>query len=194
MPLLTDRIRTLEEDLLADPMRISAYHDLPFAIFQYEPDEEFLCRRELVQLARRLGNHGKTVVPISLARLLWESIEAAEGVEALVKEETAFGFERTQRTVTTILSDADFSPLPGRLATLVNSHDPGRTVVFLVRAGAMAPAIYRMAKLLEEMHGRTQVPMILFYPGHRAGETELRFMGMAGREQTGVYHYRVKIY
>jgi len=31
---LKDSIRTLEEDLTASPMRISAYHDLPFAILR----------------------------------------------------------------------------------------------------------------------------------------------------------------
>ncbi|MBI3990073.1 MAG: DUF1788 domain-containing protein [candidate division NC10 bacterium] len=187
-------MRTLEVDLLADPMRISAYHDLPFAIFQYDPPEEFACRREIVLLATRLHNRGKIVIPISLARLLWRTIEETEGLDAIAREEREFGFERAQRTVTTLLSDPDFKPLPDQLATLLASLDPDRAIVFLVRAGAMAPAIYRMAKLLEEMHGRTRVPMILFYPGHREGETDLSFMGMAGRGQMGTYNYRVKIY
>ncbi len=194
MPSLAERIKTLEEDLLADPMRISAYHDLPFAIFQYDPAEEFTCRREIVLLAIRLGNRGKVVTPISLGRLLWRTIEETEGLDAIVREETELGFDRAQRTITTLLSDEDFQPLPNQLAGLMEPLDSGRHVVFLVRAAAMAPSIYRMAKLLEEMHGRTQVPMILFYPGHREGETDLRFMGMASRAQTGVYNYRVKIY
>lgn len=194
MPSLAERIRTLEGDLLADPMRISAYHDLPFAVFQYDPAEEFTCRREIVLLATRLGNRGKVVTPISLGRLMWRTIEETEGLDAIVREEIELGFDRAQRTITTLLSDEDFKPLPNQLADLMASLDSTRNVVFLVRAGAMAPSIYRMAKLLEEMHGRTLVPMILFYPGHREGETDLRFMGMASRAQTGVYNYRVKIY
>ena len=194
MPSLAERIRTLEGDLLADPMRISAYHDLPFAIFQYDPSEEFTCRREIVLLATRLGNRGKVVTPISLGRLMWRTIEETEGLDAIVREEIELGFDRAQRTITTLLSDKDFKPLPDQLADVMGSLDSTRNAVFLVRAGGMAPSIYRMAKLLEEMHGRTLVPMILFYPGHCEGETDLRFMGMASRAQTGVYNYRVKIY
>ncbi len=194
MQSLEERISRLEADLLADPMRISAYHDLPFAIFHYEPAEEFRCRRALVQLATRVENAGRRVYPFSLGRILWDSIRDTEGIDAIVKEEESFGFERAQRTITTILSDGDFKPLPDTLAKLLKPLDPARAVAFLVRAGAMAPEIYRMSKLLEELQGRTAVPIILFYPGHREGETDLRFMGMAERAQRGVYNYRVKIY
>ncbi len=194
MPSLDERIRTLEDDLLADPMRISVYHDLPFAIFQYDPRDEFACRREVMLLATRLRNASREVMPISLSRLLWDALRATEGVDAIAAEEQTLGFGRAQRTVSTILSDPDFKPLPQTLASLLAPLDPRRAVAFLARSGAMAPSIYRMSKLLEEMHGKTQVPIILFYPGDRQGETDLRFMGMPDRGEAGVYHYRVKIY
>jgi hypothetical protein len=56
----------------------------------------------------------------------------------------------------------------------------------------MAPAIYHMSKLLDEMQGRTRVTTILFYPGTLEGTTGLRFMGLKDREALG--NYRVKIY
>jgi hypothetical protein len=61
-----------------------------------------------------------------------------------------------------------------------------------MRAGVMAPALYQMSKLLDEMHGRTLVPTILFYPGTLEGATGLRFMALKEREALG--NYRVKIY
>jgi hypothetical protein len=67
-------------------------------------------------------------------------------------------------------------------------------LAFLVRVAALGPAIYRCAKLLDEMHGRTMVPIILFYPGKSDGESNLRFLDLPEREQTGAYNYRVKIY
>lgn len=51
-----------------------------------------------------------------------------------------------------------------------------------------------MSKLLDEMHRRTMVPMILFYPGAREGENELRFMDIQEIEGISGYNYRVKIY
>jgi hypothetical protein len=49
-----------------------------------------------------------------------------------------------------------------------------------------------MSKLLDEMHGRTTVTTILFYPGSIEGTTGLKFMAMKDYEALG--NYRVKIY
>lgn len=192
MPSLDANIKRLEEDLTATPVRISAYHDLPFAILRYDPEEEWDLRRRTRQLATRLGNAGKTVHIISLADLLWQAIEDTEGLDAVVELEEARGFEVAQQQVTTYLSDTDWRPLPDVLEERLKPLDPERDVVFLVRASAMAPAVYHMSRLLDEMQGRTRVTTILFYPGTLEGATGLKFMGLGSREAMG--NYRVKIY
>ncbi len=193
MPLLSERIELLREDLIADPPRISAYHDLPFAIFLYYPTEEFEYRQKLRLLAISLEqNHHRRVTCISLAGMMWEAIRETEGVAAIVEEEREMGFDRAQRTLSTLLSDPDFAPLPVALENRMRELDPATDVVFLVRAGVFAPAIYHMSKLLDEMKGRTAVPTVLFYPGGLEGNTGLIFMDMTDREAIG--NYRVKIY
>ncbi len=192
MSSLKERISQLESDVTAVPMRISAYHDLPFAILRYDPEDEWDLRREARHLATRLGHAGKEVRGISLADLLWEGIARSEGLETVTALERARGFEEAQAQVTTYLSDPDWSPLPDMLAERLRPLDPARHVAFLLRAGAMAPAIYHLSRLLDEMQGRTQVPTILFFPGTLEGTNGLRFMGLPGRETTG--NYRVKIY
>ena len=192
MSSLSADIRRLEEDLTANPMRISAYHDLPFAILRYDAEEEWDLRREARRLAVRLNNAGKRVHTISLADLMWEAIEDCEGLDAVVELEKDRGFEVAQQQVTSYLSDPDWRPLPDILAELLEPLDPERDVAFLVRASAMAPALYHMSRLLDEMQGRTQVTTILFYPGTLEGTTGLRFMGLKSREAMG--NYRVKIY
>jgi len=131
---------------------------------------------------------------ISIARLLWAAIDDTEGIEAIADEEQQFGFARAQETVSTLLSDDAFRPLPDAIARRMEGMNPVVDVVLVVRVAALAPAIYRSAKLLDAMHGRTLVPIILFYPGPLDGEHSLRFMGLPEREQTGAYNYRVKIY
>lgn len=192
MSSLDDNIRRLEDDLTASPVRISAYHDLPFAILRYDPRDEWTLRREARHLATRLGNAGKRVHTISLADLLWEVIEETEGLEVVAELEAARGFEVAQQQVTTYLSDPDWRPLPDILKERMEGLDPERDVVFLLRASAMAPAFYHMSRLLDEMQGRTKVTAILFYPGSLEGTTGLRFMDLPGREAMG--NYRVKIY
>ncbi|HSW50340.1 MAG TPA: hypothetical protein VLH09_09210, partial [Bryobacteraceae bacterium] len=66
------------EPLLAlpDPRpRISAYDNLPFAIFLYEPNQEFAVQEETVRLGTRLANAGKRVTRVSLADCLWNALE-----------------------------------------------------------------------------------------------------------------------
>lgn len=199
MPLSADdlrhRIRELEQDLVSQPPRISAYHDLPFAIFRYDPADEYLVRKEAVLLATRLQeDHARRVTFISIGEILWRAIRDTEGVAAIVSEEQELGFDRAQRTVSTILSDPEFAPLPRVLLERMRPLDPNADVAFLVRAASLAPAIYHVSKLLDELQGRTAVPAILFYPGSVSIEsnTGLRFMSMPNREAYG--NYRVKIY
>ena len=194
MSSLKERIEQLERDLTAEPIRISAYHDLPFAIFRYPPEDEFMVRKQIALFVTRLTNKGKRARVVSLARLMWRAVMDTEGLEELIKVEKAMGFQRAQETLSVILSDRDFMPLSDMLEEELKGLDPQKYVVFLVRVGALAPGIYRSAKLLDEMYGRTMVPMILFYPGTMEGERGLRFMDLPGRGDAGAYNYRVRIY
>lgn len=190
---LKDRIDFLERDLKAIPQRISVYNDLPFAILRYDPGDEWELRRQARLLATRLKDCGREVCLVSLAELLWAVIETSEGMDAVVELEKQRGFEAAQEQITTYLSDAeDWPALPDALAERFRRLDPEKHIVFLMRASAMAPAIYHMSKLLDEMQGRTFVPTILFYPGTLEGTTGLRFMALKDREALG--NYRVKIY
>ena len=191
---LKDRIELLEQDLTATPPRISSYRDLPFAILRYDPHEEWQLRRELGLLEARLQAAGKRTSRASLGRLLWAAVERCEGVEAISELERSRGFEEAERQVATYLSDPDWAALPDLLVARLEGLDPKPDVMFLVRASAMAPSAYHMSKLLDELHGRTAVPIILCYPGtlEPGSVAGLRFMDLSGREASG--NYRVKIY
>ena len=192
MSSLKERVRTLEADLKASPMRHHVYHDLPFAIFCYPPREELAMRREIGLLQTRLEKDtDRRVVTISLAELLWKAIENSEGIEAVVALERQSGFEEAQLQIQDYLSDPDWQPLPDLLAERLASLDPDRHIAFIVRAGALAPNIYRVSKLLDEMKGRTQVPCVLFMPATTEGSASLRFMGIAENEGRGSYHTKV---
>lgn len=192
MSSLSDRIELLENDLKADPPRISVYHDLPFAIFRYGPQEEWALRREARLLATRLGETGKNTQIIHMSDLLWKAVEETEGIEAVVGLEKDRGFLAAQEQLTTYLSDRDWRPLAGLLTQRVHSLGESTDVVFLMRAAAMAPGIYHMSKLLDQMQGKTSLISILFYPGTIEGTTGLRFMALKDRDALG--NYRVKIY
>lgn len=189
---LKERIKILESHLVPVPPTISVYRELPFAIFHYDPNDEWELRREVHLLATRLNNEGKSVIIISLAELLWEAVDKTEGIDALIDLEKERGFNAVQEQLNLYLSDPDFCPLPDLIVERLSSLNPDKHIVFLTRAAAMAPSIYPMSRLLDEMQGRTKVPTILFYPGSLEGTTGLRFMDLPDREPMG--NYRVKIY
>ncbi len=192
MSSLKNRIELLENDLKAVPPRISVYHDLPFAILRYDPNEEWELRREVNWLATRLGNVGKEAHVIPVSDFLWKAIDETEGMDVVVGMERDEGFLRAQQQVTTYLSDRDFRPLARMLAERLAPLDGKKSIAFLTRVAAMSPGVYQMSKLLDEMKGKTRVTTILCYPGSLAGTTELRFMDLRDREALG--NYRVKIY
>jgi len=188
---LKARVRRLEDDLKAAPMRHYVYKDLPFAIFCYDPEDEWTMRNEMRLLRTRLENElARHVVTISLAQLLWQSVEESEGIEAVAALERAQGFHVAQMQLQDYLSDPDWRPLPELLEERLAALDPNRHIAFVTRAGALAPNIYRVSKLLDEMKGRTRVPCVLFMPATTEGSS-LRFMGIAENEGRGSYHTKV---
>jgi len=175
---------------LADPRpAISAYHDMPYAIFRYPPEDEFAVRQETALLRTRLEQSGKRITIISLAECMRDALEAEGlGTEALVAAEKSVGLESTVETIHQVLSQ--YRPLDNLVAArLPVDADPLRDVVFIVRAGALFP-VYRTSSLLEQLKGKVRVPAVLFYPGELDGAAGLRFMGVLDAE----HNYRPKIF
>ncbi len=192
MSSLKERVKTLEADLKMTPMRHHIYHDLPFAIFTYAPHEEWQMRREIQRLKTRMENDtSRKVALISLAELMWQGIQESEGLDTIIWYERQNGFDATQQLIQDYLSDPDWRPLPDLLQERLDELDPDRHLVFITRAAALAPNIYRVSKLLDEMKGRTRVPCVLFLPATTEGKASLRFMGIAENEGRGSYHTKV---
>ena len=192
MSLLKERIRRLEADLCAVPMRHYIYNDLPFAIFVYRPEEEWSMRREANLLKTRLEERiSREVHFVSLAELLWQSIDESEGMDALIALESQDGFESAQQQAQDYLSDPDWRPLPGLLKERLDRLDPVKDLALIWRAGALAPNIYRVSKLLDEMKGRSTVSCVLFMPATVEGSDGLKFMGIASTMPRGSYHTKV---
>lgn len=193
MSSLKERIKTLEADLKASPMRHYVYHDLPFAIFCYPPRDEWVMRREIELLKTRIEKDmDRQVVMLSLAELMWQAVDESEGIEEVVALEQQSGFQAAQLQVQDYLSDPDWRPLPDLLAEQLSKLSSNHHLVFILRAGALAPNVYRVSKLLDEMKGRTAVPCVLFMPATTEGSS-LRFMGIAENEGRGSYHTKVYV-
>lgn len=182
--------QTLEPLLeLPDPrQRISAYHDMPYALFRYDPEDEFELRKQVTLLETRLSQKGKRVRRISLAECLDEAMRSQRSLEEWFNAERELGVEAIVETVHSVLSE--YSPLVDLVASrMPEDADPLRDIVFILRTGALFP-VYRTFSLLEQLKGRVHVPTVLFYPGDLDGSAGLRFMGVLDAE----HNYRPKIF
>jgi hypothetical protein len=188
---MTKRLTEGLEPILAsrDPReRISAYHDMPYALFRYSPEDEFELRKQVTLLETRLSQKGKRVSRISLAECLDEAMRQQRPLEDWFSAEREQGVETIVETVHSVLSE--YTPLVELVAGRMPADpDPLRDVVFIVRAGALFP-MYRTFSLLEQLKGRVHVPTVLFYPGELDGAAGLRFMGVLDAE----HNYRPKIF
>ncbi len=158
---LKDRINLLEEDLTTIPPRVSVYHDLPFAILRYDPEQEWELRGETNKLITRLSRKGKEVINLSLSSLLWEAIEKSEGLEAIIELEKERGFNVAQEQVTVYLSDPDWCPLT-ELLTERYKNWIGETSYFFKVHQQWHLLFIICPDYLMKCRGRQNVIMILF--------------------------------
>lgn len=191
---MSDLGQRIKQDLepvleLTDPrQRISAYHDMPYALFRYDPEDEFELRAQVKLLQTRLSQKGKCVRWISLADCLDEAMRSQRPMEEWFTAEREQGIDTIVETVHAVLSE--YSPLVDLVAArMPEDPDPLRDVVFILRTGALFP-MYRTFSLLEQLKGRVHVPTVLFYPGDLDGAAGLRFMGVLDAE----HNYRPKIF
>ena len=188
---LEQRIKDQLEPVLEvpDPWKhISSYHDMPYAIFRYDPNEEFELRKQVTLLETRLSQKGKHIKRISLAECFDEALHSQRPLNEWFTAEREQGITTIIETVHSVLSE--YAPLVDLVAArMPKDLDPLRDVVFILRTGALFP-MYRTFSLLEQLKGRVHVPTILFYPGTLDGPAGLKFMGVLDAE----HNYRPKIY
>lgn len=187
---LEHRIRNVLEPVLElqDPrQRISAYHDMPYALFRYDAEEEFELRKQVTLLETRLSQKGKRIKRISLAECLDEAMRSQRPLPEWFEVEREQGTASLVETVHAVLSE--YKPLVDLVAArMPDDPDPMCDLVFILRTGALFP-VYRTFSLLEQLKGRVIVPTVLFYPGELDGPAGLRFMGVLDAE----HNYRPKI-
>src|ERR1700676_1597524 len=191
---MSDLAHRIKDDLepalgLGDPReRISAYHDMPYALFRYDPEEEFDLRKQVTLLETRLTQKGKRIKRISLAECLDKAMRLQRSLEEWFATEREQGTETIVETVHSVLSE--YSPLVDLVAEqMPDDPDPVRDIVLILRTGALFP-VYRTFSLREQLKGGVTVPTVLFYPGDLDGASGLRFMGVLAAE----HNYRPKIF
>ena len=169
-------------------MRISDYHDHPFAIFCYDPKDEFKIRKEVQLLKTRLKSKKKDVFILSLAEIFWEILEN-EDLESIFKAEIQHGLESMVDTIHNILSSKDIGYLEDKIKLKIPTDLHPDTIIFITRVGVLYP-VYRASTILSNLNMEVQHITLLFYPGKAIGNYGLSLMGLYEPS----YDYREKKY
>ena len=115
-----ERLTTRLEPILESPdprPAISAYHDMPFAIFHYPAEDEFALRGAVSLLKTRLEQKGKRITTVSLAERLQAALAEEFPLHQQVEAERSVGIEKTIDTVHEILNE--YRPLDELVAAAV---------------------------------------------------------------------------
>ncbi len=163
----------------------------PYSLYVYEPTDELPVRRETRDLAAYFTAKGIDVAALSLADLMWRSVDDSQFYDSIVSLEMAnpndpWALEQVQSSLQEILGSQP--SLADRVIAAVDDK-PERCVVLLYRAGALYPA-FRTSALLDDLRERLRRPVVLLYPGAVVDPFGLRFMGKC--EPT--HGYRAKIH
>jgi hypothetical protein len=114
---------------------------LPYALFRYQPDEEFELRKQITLLETRLTQKGKRIKRISLAECLDAAMHSQRPLEEWFSAEREQGTDTMVETVHSVLSN--YAPLVDLVAArMPDDLDPLHDIVFIQRTGALFP-VYR---------------------------------------------------
>jgi hypothetical protein len=202
---LETRLTELKRDLCREGgPAISTNHAYPFAIFHYDPEEEFKARELAGGLVDELRLDGWNVRTIDLFAVFVEFLRAEEEgelYEGLIAEERLQyeGARGDFRQPLAVLKNG-LAPYfdrkekyPGRVLEEIKKvalgADLGRSVIFLSRIGALYP-FYRTSALLRFLDEGVRIPTIVLYPGKRQEQHFLSFMGTLIPDRD----YRPRIY
>ncbi len=198
---LQQAISDLRADLIRDGgPQISTMRNYRFAILQYEPQEEFALRAEVCRLGTSLISNGWVVLTIDLQKLMLDLIrrEGEPFAARLISMEKRLDRRRGLAMLSEKISHLIDGPdgIAGECSRMIQQHarenpdQVDRSVALIARAGALYP-FYRSSALLRHLDGKTSnVPVVLFYPGTRQGQTGLSFMGILDPDND----YRPRIY
>jgi BREX protein BrxB len=198
-------IDALSKDLLREGgPQISVVRNYSFAILPYDPALEFRLRERIHDLCQKLRDAGWNTETVPLHALLIKRLraEGPEFIAAMIEREKRLargtdpwrGLRSLTERIVSLIEGPDglatdvIAEIERILARYPDSAD--RTVIFLVRTGALYP-FSRTSALLKHVDGHTRnVPVVLLYPGKVVGETGLSFMGVLAPDRD----YRPRIY
>jgi hypothetical protein len=172
MPSLDETFRQLMSKL-RDPEALNPAKSDPFFYFVHDPAETLIVKQKLGVWSAQLRNDGWTIERVSLAKLIWDIVDASLRWEEWLALEPDAEVAQINEAVRDVLRTDN--ALVEAVARHLAQPRP-RTIVFMTETAALHP-YFRVRALESGLHDRVKVPTVIFYPGRRSGQYGLYFLG-----------------
>lgn len=159
--------------------RVSPTHTDPFFHFVHSPEETAALVDRMRRWKASLESDGWKVRVVSLAEEMWRVIDASGRWEAWLEVEAEAEPAQTLNAVADTLRTKQGlgqGGLASAILDVVADETPSR-LVMLTDAALLHP-FFRVRVIEAVVHDKVRAPTVLFYPGSRAGEFGLRFLGI----------------
>ena len=145
----------------------------PIFYFVYPPGEMLGVKEHFPRWTARFREIGLTVKRVSFGELLWKCVDESGRWEEWLETEPDAEPEQLQHAVADVLTGSN--RLIEKIAEQLKGIDP-KSVLFLTDTELLHP-YFRTRSIESALHDKLTVPVVIFYPGTRAGQYGLRFLG-----------------
>ena len=159
-------------DKIHDPDALNPARSDPVFYFTYPPELMLDLKKHLPRWTSRIREAGFEVRRVSLADILWETIDKSGRWDSWLELEAEADADQINEAVRDVLRQGD--ALVDRVVEAVEAI-PERTVVFLAGAEMLHP-YFRTRTIESRLHDKVKAPTVIFYPGRRSGQYGLHFL------------------
>ncbi len=170
--------------------RLTPTHVDPYFHLVHRPEETFEVRRRLPRWRSALEEDRWTVRLVCLGELLWQVVDQSGRWEDWLEVEEDGDRDDVLGAVRDSLRSRPESSRRGLADAVVDlvASAERDTVLLLTDAGLLHP-FFRVRAIEARLHDRVRGPTVLFYPGRRAGQYGLHFLGFY--REDGNYRSRI---
>lgn len=159
-------------DKIRDPDALNPAKSDPIFYFAYPPELMLDLKKHLARWAARIRETGFEVRRISLADILWDTVDKSGRWDTWLDLEADADADQINEAVRDVLRQGN--TLVDRVTEAITSTPDG-TVVLLTEAELLHP-YFRTRTIESQLHDKVKTPTVIFYPGRRSGQYGLHFL------------------
>ena len=160
--LLSERFLELEDRMISveSLTRYGTANDLKFYIFDYDPKDELIIRKEV----KKLKKNNPNIIEFDLYEMILQIIENEGYMDEIIKMESDYDRDLLLREIfQPLLSvEEDSSPF---LDLFMETEDDGKSIILITGVGKSYPIIrsHTILNNLQSIFRRN--PVVMMYPG-----------------------------